>query len=455
MDDELYKEVVKFKKDGTLNGSRFARYRFKNHYGTDDWTLKGGLLYFKGRMVVPEAEVNSILRKFYDNPKTTSNGKLKFYAIVSKHTFGITFEEVSAFLDNQEAYQLHKPAPKLRVVKPIVRNGSGDYYQIDLIIMSKLAPWNNGYENILTCVDVFSKKAWAYPLKTKNSSEVAANMKKIVNESPNLKVVQSDNGTEFKGELDDLLNENGIKHQLSRTYTAQSNGGVEKFNGTLKSMIYQHLTKFNTKVYVDVLPSLVENYNSRVHGTTKEVPDDIFALQGEHSDKVKNEEVKERIVKAASGSSKYNNRLNKSNAVKVGDRVRVLKTVVPGSGTELKKKQLAGIGYKSYEKKWSDQVYEVTKVQTLKGYKLISVADTAGKDLGLKLHIDEIQVIDFDKTVPANQKHGDLSKYGIDAMVTREDNVKKAQEARVGRGLESKVETSNYDLRTRRSVKYV
>eukprot|EP01035_Chromulina_nebulosa_P022466 gene22466-29091_t len=42
--------------------------------------------------------------------------------------------------------------------------------------------------------------------------------------------LQSDNGGEFSGNLDELLNEKGIKHIRTTSYTPQSNGMVEGFN---------------------------------------------------------------------------------------------------------------------------------------------------------------------------------------------------------------------------------
>lgn len=435
MDDSLYESIFKFKENGTLiEGSRFAKYRFKKHYESPEWNVKNKLLYFNDKLVIPEREANNILKKFFDNPKTTSNGKLKFYSIVSANTYGITFKQVSEFLDNQEAYQLHKPAPKLRVVKPIIKDKPGVYYQVDLILLPALKNSNNNFENILTVIDVFSKKAWAFPLKTKEAREVSLNFAKVIEESPNLKIVQTDQGSEFQAEFDELLNRNGIRHQLSKSYTPQSQGQIEKFNGTLKAAIYQHFTKYNTKVYVDVLPSFVENYNSRIHGTTKEEPNKIFAGNSD------NKLIKERITEASVGASKFNSKLNKSNSVKAGDFVRILKS-------SLDAKTRKNIFKKSYEKKWSAKMYRVLKVQNLKGYKLIQV-----EGLTEKFHIDDIQVVDFDKTVPANGKREDLQNYGIELLKTREDNIKKAQAAK--NGLESKVEVSNYNLRKRKPVNY-
>ncbi len=45
-------------------------------------------------------------------------------------------------------------------------------YQADLMYYSALESINNGYEAIINFVEIISKKAYAYPLQGKTSSEV-------------------------------------------------------------------------------------------------------------------------------------------------------------------------------------------------------------------------------------------------------------------------------------------
>jgi len=49
---------------------------------------------------------------------------------------------------------------------------------------------------LLTCIDVFSKRAWAIPIKTKTARSVADAFEKILNEG-SCNMVQSDQGIEF------------------------------------------------------------------------------------------------------------------------------------------------------------------------------------------------------------------------------------------------------------------
>jgi len=84
------------------------------------------------------------------------------------------------YLTGQDAYTLYKPTRLRFARRRTYSKGIGDLYQIDL----------------LNCIDVFTKRAWAMLLKTKNAQEVGNAFKRIMDDRP-CNMVQSDNGTEF------------------------------------------------------------------------------------------------------------------------------------------------------------------------------------------------------------------------------------------------------------------
>ena len=59
--------------------------------------------------------------------------------------------------------------------------------------------------------------------------------------------MRSDNGTEFKNtQVEEFLDEEGIKHEFSTPYTPQQNGVVERKNHTLIDMARTMLDEYNT-----------------------------------------------------------------------------------------------------------------------------------------------------------------------------------------------------------------
>ena len=67
------------------------------------------------------------------------------------------------------------------------------------------------YEYILSIIDVFSRYLICRPLQNKSSLSVSRALKKIFLEFGTPKVIQCDNGTEFKGHFDSLMKKIGVK----------------------------------------------------------------------------------------------------------------------------------------------------------------------------------------------------------------------------------------------------
>jgi len=91
--------------------------------------------------------------------------------------------------------ELHAPARKNFPRRPVVVRGYDDLWQADVVEMRPYARQNKGHNYILTVIDVFSKYAWAVPLKTKSGNEVVAALYKIFRKSARRpKNLQTDNG---------------------------------------------------------------------------------------------------------------------------------------------------------------------------------------------------------------------------------------------------------------------
>ncbi|GJY21354.1 putative ribonuclease H-like domain-containing protein [Tanacetum coccineum] len=89
----------------------------------------------------------------------------------------------------------------------------------------------------LVVTDDFSRFSWVFFLATK--SETSRILKKFITEVENqlnhkVKVIRSDNGTEFKNrEMDEFCGQKGIKREYSVARTPQQNGVAERKNRTL------------------------------------------------------------------------------------------------------------------------------------------------------------------------------------------------------------------------------
>jgi transposase InsO family protein len=102
----------------------------------------------------------------------------------------------------------------------------------------------------LVIVDDFSRFTWVFFLQDK--SETQGTLKCFLRRAQNdfelkVKKIRSDNGSEFKNlQVEEFLEEEGIKHEFSSPYTPEQNGVVERKNMTLIDMARTMLGEYKT-----------------------------------------------------------------------------------------------------------------------------------------------------------------------------------------------------------------
>jgi transposase InsO family protein len=102
----------------------------------------------------------------------------------------------------------------------------------------------------LVIIDNYSRFTWVFFLQDKSETQEVLNkfLRRAQNEfDAKVKKIRSDNGTEFKNtQVEDFLDEEGIKHEFLAPYTPQQNGVVERKNLTLIKMARTTLDEYKT-----------------------------------------------------------------------------------------------------------------------------------------------------------------------------------------------------------------
>ncbi len=107
-------------------------------------------------------------------------------------------EFVKAWLSTNPTYTCHRPARRNFPRAPVVVAGPEKQWQIDLIDVTAIRDQNDGNTFILTAIDVFSRMAWAEPVKSKSAADVLKAFKIIFERSrAPITAIQSDQGKEF------------------------------------------------------------------------------------------------------------------------------------------------------------------------------------------------------------------------------------------------------------------
>ena len=154
--------------------------------------------------------------------------------------------------------------------------------------MIKEARQNKGFRYVLTCIDVFSKYAWAVPIKRKTGELIVEGFKKIM-QKRRPEHLQTDFGKEFyNAKAKRLFDDMGIVHYSTNSELKAS--VVERFNRTLKEKLEKIFEYNKSRKWVDLLEDVLRNYNHHtIHRTIGMTP-------AEASRKDNEAVVRERLV---------------------------------------------------------------------------------------------------------------------------------------------------------------
>lgn len=179
-------------------------------------------------------------------------------------------KDIEEWLRGEKTYTLHKPVRRHFRRNRVIVGGIDEQWQADLVDLTSLKEHNNGNRYLLTCIDIFSKYAWAVPLNQKTSGSIVKAFKKIFKERKPLNL-QTDQGSEFKNQkFQKFLKLQGVYFFTTKNETKAS--VVERFNRTLKTKMWKYFTSRNTNKYIDVLQKLIRSYNTSYHRSIKMEP---------------------------------------------------------------------------------------------------------------------------------------------------------------------------------------
>lgn len=171
--------------------------------------------------------------------------------------------------------EIHSPARRNYVRIKTEMRGISDTLQADLVEMIPFARLNRGNKYILTAINIFSKKAYARPLKSKSAEEVKAALENILDSlGHTIKHIHTDRGKEFYNTTVSTMLQSRHIHLYS-TFSRMKAAICERFNRTLKSRMWKYFSLRSTNEWLDILPKLVSEYNNTKHRTIKMKPNEV------------------------------------------------------------------------------------------------------------------------------------------------------------------------------------
>ena len=231
--------------------------------------------------------------------------------------------------------ELHKPARRNYQRQHVDIRGIDETWQADLVEMLPYEKKNKGYKYILTIVDIFSKFAWAIPVKSKTADDVTTAMKSVLIQGRVPKNLHVDRGKEFYNKSFSNLMKN-YNINLYSTFSNLKASICERFNRTLKNKMWIQFSLQGNYKWFDILTDLISSYNNTRHRTIKIKPKDVTK---ENEKKILFNIYKKFQIKTMRRKPKF----------KIGDEVRISK--------------FKHTFEKGYTPNWTTEIFTISQVR--------------------------------------------------------------------------------------------
>lgn len=317
---------------------------------------KGGKHQCDGKMLkeLDEMKPNGFREKF--------DRRLVRSLIGTKRRLGLG---VSTWSD-ELAEELHKPIRKKFKRRRVYVKGVDAIWAADLVDMQAFSKFNKGYKYILMVIDIFSKYGWAIPLKKKSAIEVTKAFADLWKKQKPPEKLWVDKGGEFYNRpMKALLNEHHV--QIYSTENEEKSSVVERWNRTIKQIMWKYFTANRTNVYIDVLSDIIHKYNHTYHRSIKCTP--TRAREPSNHQRVF-ESLFGRDYKVAATIGQ------KPPKFEVGDKVRITRK--------------KGTFEKGFTPNWTEEIFTINNVKSTRPV-TYSLVDTKGEDIKGSFYENELQ----------------------------------------------------------------
>jgi hypothetical protein len=274
-------------------------------------------------------------------------GPAKLLELVKGSGIQVKAKDISIFLqDRTEEQQLREGKNRKESHGHIVSMSPFNRIQLDIFVMIKFEKKNRGYAYILAIVDVFSRKAWCYPMHTKGLEDTVPAIKKFFKTSgihdfnkDVLCIIMSDSDSAFRGDdreedqnFQKVLSNNNAVLEPVKLNDHSALGVIDVFAKNLKRILTKEFIESDSTNWIDKLDIIMEAYNRSPHTALDDIsPNDAI------SDPKKRTHVMQLNILKARGNGFVTD-------ISPGDKVRLKDTALFKKGTE---------------SRWTDEVFTV------------------------------------------------------------------------------------------------
>lgn len=267
--------IIQYLNTGVIHPAIQNQNRYIQKYGPGSgFVLNGNDLFFNPnnnvnlQVVKPMHREDKMRLVYDDEERGLGIGLTQFFRQVSEFYLNIKKINTDEFLKKQGDYQLGL-TPVKRIKKPIRSQGINQIWAIDLVDMTayNIPGVNHNYKYIFSCIDLFTGKYFARPIFNRNNNinqtsltDALENICTVNNTWPS--IIKCD-GEFAIGNIRQYMNNHHIRVIVSRSHVPTDNAVCERVNREIRKKIRAGFVRHNNFVWVDHLPSYVNNINNQ------------------------------------------------------------------------------------------------------------------------------------------------------------------------------------------------
>ncbi len=128
----------------------------------------------------------------------------------------ISLGKIKKWLRRQDVYTTHRPSRRKFKRNKVIVDGIDEQWDVDLMDMNNVSKLNDGFQFVLIAKDIFSRYAWAIPIRTKQAEHVIIGLRKLLATQRRPQIIRTDKGKEFtNAKVQQVFQENDILHTVT------------------------------------------------------------------------------------------------------------------------------------------------------------------------------------------------------------------------------------------------